>query len=50
MLLQLRTKGNPSFVVCQHKVPPAYSHADENACSLTAVGMTIFRTELCASL
>ncbi len=27
----------------EHKVPPACAHADESACSLTAVGMTIVR-------
>jgi hypothetical protein len=27
----------------KHKVPPAYSQADERACSLTALGMTVFK-------
>jgi hypothetical protein len=26
--------------VKEHKVPPAYEHADESACSFTAFGMT----------
>src|SRR5712672_986445 len=30
----------------KHKVPPACSHADDCACSLTAVGMTVCKKEL----
>ena len=43
--LQRSSRGEgpcASFEILKHKFPPAYSQAEDNACSFTALGMTIF--------